>query len=294
MNTRAQQKALAVQDNLRSLPGLPPVLQRVRDLRDGDRAEIDLVCSLYRADAEASRELLRIVNSSYYGVPRTVTTVKSAVELLGADAFRSAAFLQHVFGSFPPAEGAKTVIDRGEFWRHALLTAALARFFAARSSAGTLSPEQAFRAGLSHDLGKLVLENHSPAEYAPVVEMRRADPSSELWMYERLELGLTHAYVSSTLLGRWEAEEPVRRAVEWHHAPSRAEGPDAPAAALLHYCDYLAHRAEPARRIAIPIPLTEPDAPAMAGLEGDEAEHLELSRAELNGASALFAELSGE
>ena len=294
MNERIHQKALLVLDALARLPALPDAVRRSAAMRDGGKAEIDLVASLTGADRAASEEILRIANSSYFGVPRRVTTLKAAMELLGPARFGNAALLRHAIHLFPPAEDAKVSLDRRAFWRHALMTAALAKYFAEVSSATTLDPEQAFAAGLFHDVGKRALETFAPEEYAPVIEKRRADPATELWMHERLELGLTHAYVSSVVLGRWEADPKVRKAVEWHHAPARAEEDSASVAdaALVHWCDVLAHRAFTAPNV--PVPVAEPDAAALAGIPGDEAEQTERTRAELVGVEALFRELFGE
>ena len=294
MNERIHQKALLVLDGLTQLPPLPNAVRRALAMREGDRAEIDLVASLTNADRAATEEILRIANSSYFGIPRRVTGLKAAMELLGPAAFGNVALLRHAIHLFPPAEKAKVSLDRRAFWRHALMTAALAKHLAARSSSATLSPEQAFAAGLLHDVGKLALEVHAPDEYAPVIEKRRAEPATELWMHERLELGLTHAYVSATLLGRWEIDRKVRKAVEWHHAPARAEEDSASVAdaALVHWCDVLAHRAFLVPNV--PVPVAEPNAAALAGLSDDEAEPTERSRAELVGAEALFRDLFGE
>lgn len=105
-------------------------------------------------------KLLQVVNSSFFGLRRTISSPAHAIALLGIDAVKSLALSVQVFAQF---EGAKRLpIPLEAMWKHGLMTGTSARDIAKSQDIGSIGVEGAFMAGLLHDVGLLVLATNFP------------------------------------------------------------------------------------------------------------------------------------
>jgi putative nucleotidyltransferase with HDIG domain len=104
------------------------------------------------------------------------------------------------------------------FWRHALATAVTARVLASQLK---LNPDEAYTAGLLHDIGRLVLVTQFPAPYERVMAFRSAHDVA-LLAAEQAVLGLNHATVGLLLTQNWKFPPAMQQAVAHHHATELA------------------------------------------------------------------------
>ena len=183
------------------------------------------------ADAALSAHLLRIVNSSYYGLSRRIGTVSDALAVLGLDLVRrtvTAAVLQRpLFAYLHDTEVARA------FWRHELQCAALARHLALRRGG---DGESAYMAGLLHDVGRLVMLMRYP-DRTDVLLRRRSDDEQGL-EHERGLFGFDHAQVGGALLESWGLPEQMVQAAHQHADETE---PEEPGAASVWRANLIAH-----------------------------------------------------
>ena len=181
--------------------------------------------------------MLRVANSSFYGLRGKVVTVQDAMVVLGFRNVRTLVMAAGVTGGFPAA--AAGGFDLRAFWMHGIVTAVCARSFA--GDAG-IDPERAFTAGLLHDIGRVVLATCFPDHYRRVAEYRARHDCHPIEA-ERQILGLDHAAVGSALTERWKFAPVIQRAVAGHHSPPEAAPPGAKpdVAGLIHVADVAAH-----------------------------------------------------
>ena len=222
---------------IRRLPSLPAVVAEVLESFEDEHADVGAIGKKIAQDQALSAKVLRVANSSFYGLAGRVITVQDAMVVLGFRNVRILVLAAGVTGSFPAVEGGW--FDLRAFWLHAIITAVCARAFAADAS---VEPDRAFTAGLLHDIGRIVLATCFPDRYREVAEYR-----ARLDCYpieaEREILGLDHAAVGGALTERWKFAPVIQHAVAAHHGPaSEALQDGAPdLAGLVHVADVAAH-----------------------------------------------------
>ena len=219
--------ALAV----RQLPIVPTLaMQLVRSAQREDISATELGRQI-AADAGLASHLLRLVNSSLYGLSRRIGTVADALAVLGFNMVRrivTAAVLQR------PAQGRLPLTPATlEFWRHQLLTAALARWWHGNQGEG--GEELAYMAGLLHDVGRLAMVARWPQQCD---ELLLAQDGLAIEQ-ERRRFGFDHAQAGAALLRLWNVPEPIVLATACH---ADAGAPAEALAASVWQANRLAHR----------------------------------------------------
>jgi HD-like signal output (HDOD) protein len=174
---------------------------------------------LISSDAGLVAQLLRIVNSPYYGLPQRCATITAAIRVLGIDQICRtvlAAVTQRPLMAYLHDTRVVHLL-----WRHQLLCAALARHLA--SEAG-LDGEAAFMAGLMHETGRLAILIRHP-ELTDVLLDAEADDDRAATVYERTHFGFDHAQVAGALLTRWGLPASIVQAIAEHERDRQPEDP---------------------------------------------------------------------
>jgi HD-like signal output (HDOD) protein len=210
------------------LPSCPAVLARVAQVvRDPQSSARDLGNVILTDEALTSR-LIRLVNSAFYGLSGTISTVTQAVVILGYQEIRSMVY----------AMGAETVfarsavpggLDLTALWDHSLQVAVLGRELAYNVRHPV--PEEVFVAGVIHDIGQVLLNEMMGPAYRSFRQRCHA-AGADLAAEEERELGISHAEVGRRLTGKWGFPEKLQEAVAWHHCLPEA-GPGASAVASM-------------------------------------------------------------
>jgi putative nucleotidyltransferase with HDIG domain len=212
------------------MPGLAQVL--VRSVHDEGLSAAELGGHI-ADDAGLAAQLLRLVNSPFYGFSRRIGTVSDAIAVLGFNLVRrivTAAVLQRPQPSVLP-DGPAT----RAFWRHQLLTAALARF--AHGQHGDEGEEQAYMAGLLHDIGRLAMHACRPPVDGLLLPSHCVGEEA-LVKDERARWDFDHAEAGAALLQAWQLPAVLVHAV-WQHASPTA--PDEATAASVWQANRMAH-----------------------------------------------------
>jgi HD-like signal output (HDOD) protein len=201
---------------LTCLPAPPAAYSRllaaVTENGEGARA----VGSVVREDPALGVQILRVVNSPYFGVGRAVLDLGEAVVFLGMSMVRQLALTVELFrqaSSEPSLEG----ISLDEVRRHSLLSAGIASSIVSSPRA----KEMAFIAALLHDVGKLLLATKLQDRGREVIVAMRQE-GKPMHVVEQQLFGVTHAEIGGYLLGLWHLPFAVVEAVANHHTPDRA------------------------------------------------------------------------
>lgn len=235
------------------LPPLPQALvELMRLLRQPDFVESRCVALIERDQSLAAR-LLRLANSSFYGVPGRVGSIGDAMRILGAQtvfgALTAVAMHRHV-----RVDGC-TGFEFELYWRHTIGTA-----LASRQLARWLDrdPDEAFLIGLLHDLGQLVLASFDPEAAGRALDRaRRAELST--MDAEIAELGFSHPQIGAMVARHWHFPEAICRAIERHHEPEPAAAAERiSASGLVNIADKVAHTLHLGGDLAAP-GLSEPE-----------------------------------
>ena len=201
-------KILAVQD----LYTLPQTLIEVLRVTESPDASAHDLGRIILRDAPITARLLRMANSAIYGRSGQVNTVQQAVVLLGFRAVKSVVLSTSVYDVFSKEAG-RTPLDLTEFWRHSLETAATAQLFAAKL--GYQPQEEAFVAGLLHDMGLLLMARAFGSDYA---DLAGRNPDHEEWTdAERDAFGIDHTEAGGIFFSTWSLPKKLLDVISRHH-----------------------------------------------------------------------------
>ena len=179
------------------------------------------LADLITHNAVLTAELLRIVNSAFFGFRAKATSAAHAVTLLGQRALRNLALCVAMRDAL--RADAIPGLDMADYWEQALRRAVAARCLA---RAVRLDAEDGFTAGLLQDFGLLVMLFLRPAAAGDWPRLAQADPDQR-YALEQTLFGTTHDQVGSVLAAAWELPAELRRVMERHHSPLLATSPAA-------------------------------------------------------------------
>ncbi len=203
----------AIVEGIANLPTLPQVATRLMQLLSDPEASMGEIVDTISKDPATSAKVLRLTNSAYYGVPRTVTSIRQAVALLGMRTTRNLAMGLSVVNSFGK-EGQRGGFNYHQFWRHSVGAGYLCSALGKKAQAE--DTELLFLGGLLHDIGKLVIAQYDP-ETAKEVLLRVKKESMPMHEAESGVMGATHADVGVWLCERWQLPEKLVDMVRLHH-----------------------------------------------------------------------------
>lgn len=227
-----------VTESLLSLPALPTVVARLLQAVDNPKVSATMLGNLIEQDQVLTARILKVANSSFYAFPRQIGTVQLALVVMGSDAVKELALGLSAQNAFR-AESAHPRFQIANFWQHSLAVASACRLLAPRFS--DVPPGEAFVAGLLHDIGKLVLNQYLPKEFAALQEAMMA-PDAIPETVEVALIGVTHGEVGSWLGERWNLPAPLCQAMRYHGEPWLQKA-TSPLPLLVHAADHIAHRA---------------------------------------------------
>ncbi|MCB0882569.1 MAG: HDOD domain-containing protein [Thermoleophilia bacterium] len=204
--------------SLAELPPLPTSISEVIAACDDQDMSVGQLSQIILRDQNLTANILKLSNSAFYGHARTVTTITEAVVLLGFSAIKSLAISSHtarLLNRPLPGYG----LESGDLWKHSLASAFCARRLAVEVH---LAPvEQAFVAGLLHDIGKLVLATHM----ADVFEEMGAEARERRVPFHLVEaevLGFDHAELGARVAAQWSFPPELEESIRFHHDPDQA------------------------------------------------------------------------
>lgn len=229
-------------ESIDSLPTLPEVYVELVNEANNPAACIQSAGQIIAQDLGLSAKILQLVNSSFFGLPVRVSDVPHAVALLGLGVVRPLVLSTSALGQFVGRELGG--ISLGWLTHHSMQIAITARELAV-SGIGALTPEETsdiFLGGLLHDLGRLILAQHRPDEYARIVA-EVTDRPERLADLEIAAFGASHAEIGGQLFQLWGLPATVVEAVSLHHAPSRSRSATFSSLTAIHAAEALANEA---------------------------------------------------
>lgn len=229
-------QAESVVQKVKELAALPQVVHQILHLTNNPNASVKELERLISIDQGMSMRVLNTVNSAYYGFSRKIASIKDAVVLLGFKAVRNLAMTVSVFDLFVGKTDQQN-LRRGKWWRHSIDTALCARLIA--SQVAGVSPDEAYTAGLLHDIGKPLLDRYGGAPYEQV-EMLMEQGVPEL-VAERQVYGCDHAEVGRIVSQHWGFPDKLVEAIGEHNAESAEGLHDAPLTAVIVLANHVAH-----------------------------------------------------
>ncbi|WP_229223875.1 HDOD domain-containing protein [Duganella sp. sic0402] len=195
------------------LPAMPQILIKLIEHLQADDAGMPELAALIAKDAAMTSKILTVANSSaYHRNQRTVGLEQSLVSL-GTDMIKTLVISESVFQTFNSFPHSASTDLRG-FWKGSLTTAVIARDVARQMEYPHV--EEAYLAGLLHNVGRLALLATAPKEYAFNFTAR---DDEDLCAVEQRTLQITHSEAGAWLIERWNLDSFLADSVLYHHEP---------------------------------------------------------------------------
>jgi putative nucleotidyltransferase with HDIG domain len=201
---------------IRSLPSLPSLYSEVMKEMASPGGSLNRVGEIISRDTGMSAKILQLVNSAFFGLPTRISNPVRAVNLLGLETVKALVLSVKIFSEFSRAGSNYCRID--ELWKHSISTALYARDIAREEKRSQDKIDDAFMAGLLHDVGKLILLDKFPEKCQKILELADSE-KCHAWEAEQRLIGTTHARIGAYLLGIWGLSESIVETVAYHHSP---------------------------------------------------------------------------
>jgi HD-like signal output (HDOD) protein len=226
-------------EHITNLPTLPGIVIRVMKIVNDPSSSSGDVAFVVGQDLALSAKILRLANSAFYGVPHTITSIHNAVVILGLKVINTIVLSLTVFDMFPN-EKKLALFDRTAFWRHSTSCGLICRYLCERLKTFVLfDAEEAFCAGLLHDIGKVVMEQYLHDDFHKALKYAK-HKNLPLYEAEKESIGYTHTDVAQWLTATWQLPQVLQAPLMYHHDP-HAKTDQADIVALCHYADYLCY-----------------------------------------------------
>jgi len=196
-----------------ALPVLPAAVTELMALDRASPKFFDGVKRIVEIDPGLAVRVLSAANSAASAPRAPITALSASIMRIGSTNAADLVLAAAVTRVFTP----KRAWQR-DLWRHALSVAMCARAVAGYAPGAAIAPEEAYAAGLLHDVGRFVLMLGAPAEVVPVEECEPAAIETMLDR-ERALFGVTHTDVGEMTCARWRLPSVIRHVVREHHAP---------------------------------------------------------------------------
>lgn len=217
------------------IPTLPVMYIQIKELIDNPRSSITDIGNIIKKDSGLTVRLLRLANSTYYGLPSAIDSITRALVTIGTrelcDYILGTVILS-LFKGIP-----EDLINMKSFWKHSIGCGLAAKIVA--TFRGYTNPERLFVAGLLHDVGRLFIFKNLVKKSRSLV--MRCTSSSELMLdAEKAVLGFDHTDAARVLLKQWNLPANIQEIVTYHHHPMSAKMYPVDTS-IIHVADIIVH-----------------------------------------------------
>jgi putative nucleotidyltransferase with HDIG domain len=259
-----------------NLPTIPAVVTKIGELMKDPACGPREIGALVAQDPPLAARVLKIANSSYYGLRERCASTEQACTVLGLKVLRNVVMTAAVTENFSHLDGRG--LDLEEMWKHSVLVAQAAQLLARVSRGGVaLSPDEFYSCGLLHDIGKLVLLENLGDDYRAVLQRAHRE-GRPVQNCERERLLFDHTDVGSMIAIHWGLPTAIAAAIQYHHGPREAVEQD-PVVSLVANANLLVQRVQAGNLTA-----------AASTFDADTARFLAIARDDVAGVVLAIAE----
>ena len=230
------QSAIAEISHIATLPEVTMKIIRLVEDPDSTAADLNKVIS---NDPALGARILKVVNSAFYGLPGQIGSINRAIVLLGLNAVKNIAIAASLAKLFRGGRICPT-FDARELWTHSIAVATATRMLAQQVGLGL--PDEAFLAGLIHDIGVMVEVQARRASFVEAVTKLGEDPKLTLRAAEQRYVGATHEQFGAALCKLWKFPLSFYYVAGYHHRPLELPEASRGLTALVHVADVVCYQ----------------------------------------------------
>lgn len=202
------------------MPSLPITVAKILEITKDPQSTPNDLNRVITLDPVLTGKVLKLVNSAYYNLANEVTTIVKAIIMLGLNTIKNLAISTAVLGSMRKKENF-VALNMDGYWRHSIGVGAAAKLLAVKMNVDPKVRDEYFIAGLLHDIGKIVMNQHFNELYLNAIS--QADLQKRpLWQIEDQLMQINHARVGQMIAEKWQLSQPLTQAITFHHQPLEA------------------------------------------------------------------------
>lgn len=229
-----QSRYQAVLQKVDSFPTLPSTAMRVLNVVNNPESSATDLMETVMVDQAMSTTILKVANSAFFGRPREVASLETAIMVLGFNEVQSIVLGKALFNTFKELTASHEEMKK--FWNHSFTCGLCAKIIARQHH---FSEGEFFIAGLIHDIGKLALLLTFPHDYLPEKWLNNSNLHDRV-VKEKDNFGISHDTVGGKMLEKWLFPKKLVDSVAWHHNIS-VSSPCPPINIATHLADLLSH-----------------------------------------------------
>ncbi len=226
-------------DNLVTLPTIPAALAKLNTVIEDPDSSAQDIASVVSTDQSIATKVLRISNSTFYGLRTKVSSLAQAVSILGTRVIRNLVLQATTIQSYQHLRN-NPDFDIDAFWEHSIRVAVATQIFAKHCKGFPMKPDECYTIGLVHDVGRVVLLDGQPKSFIESVRWA-ASSGEDSASSENRVFGFNHTHVGELLAQRWKLPTEVAIGIRHHHSAPDTTDPSKLPAVLVSLADRLAH-----------------------------------------------------
>jgi len=220
---KRERRVQAILNSIDQLPSLPAVVWEVMRLANDPDSNAKDFEDYISKDQALTAKLLKLVNSSFYGLPNKMTTISRSIVVLGYKTLKSVVM----------AASTSKLLDRqlqlygygkGGLWMHSIACAGVTRHLAKTVfKLGSEIAEEAFVAGLLHDIGKIIISpvlTENVHEFESYIDLHQG---CSMIAAEAAVAGIDHAEAGKLMMQKWKLSERLTQSIADHHNSSESQ-----------------------------------------------------------------------
>lgn len=230
----AEKLAAAVVGRVSNIASLPEATQQIIAMVEDRSASAQQLQRIVSHDPSLVTRILKVVNSAFYGLPGQVNSVDRAIVLLGLMAVKNIAVASSIGQLFRGTKVGEKHTAK-DLWMHCVAVAVASKELARQTH--SVPPDEAFLAGMVHDVGLLVSLQTNPA--ALTQACAGAEAGERFIEAEQAQTQFDHAMLGYFLSRKWNFPEACQQAARWHHDPASAAEQHRPIVGIIMVADTL-------------------------------------------------------
>lgn len=220
---------------------LPEITVKIIELVEDPSSTAQDLHNVISNDPALCSRILKVVNSSFYGLPGQIGSINRAIVLLGLNAVKNIAISASLAKLFRGGDLCPNFAAR-DLWQHSIVTATAAKLVADELSMGI--PDEAFLSGLIHDIGVMVEMQYSREKLVTTIGQLEVSadgaPTKDMLAVELAVFGANHQQFGAALCGKWKFPAVFAQVCGHHHKPSELPAGSRVLPCMVHIADRLA------------------------------------------------------
>lgn len=205
-----------VKASIEKMPSLSPLTHKIISVANNRNSSAQDLTDVIQLDPVLTAKVLKMVNSSYFGLPQQIKSLKQTIVLLGINTVKNVALSSSLTGKVK-FQG-KTSLSGDDFWQHSLGVAVASKMIAKAVGVDVKYLEEYFIAGLIHDIGKVLINNFFTDEMNQILDLSSQKKMSIIDAEKKI-LQLSHEEIGIAIGKKWNFETALLFAVGKHHNP---------------------------------------------------------------------------